>query len=502
MRYFPYETLELTSALLRPEEVRLVREAVNEVLGGFGRCLVTFGERGTGKTRLLFGPGTSADPASPQGLVGAFLSEVFAELVGKEGVRDSAVALAACLVRGNRVEDVFGGGGGRQRQRVEDLALVDCPTLSVAEELLRRAVRRAAGGQSSEDRAHLVLRVLVHQTRTTDLPGEGLVGSLVVADMVGTSPVTGAEFSRLGEEDRIRRRLLALHLHTLVRVLEQMSEASQRAEVCGPLEEADAPLVTAARDSALTSLLCPVLQGNAATAVLALVGNGEEHFAATKRTLIALEPVLRISCAVYSCSGVSLSSLRPQNPSTVLPRPPYDPLLPLGDRLEDLDLERLAYGDVNYPLRTSEGGGRGKAASEWTLQLGELMSQLHATLGASTSPEAVSSAPEPLSSSDAPDLNLAETNAQRSDDTEALRRSNMALLEEADRLRLTVDQLRHQLVDAQDAAGESRTELEAKLGDREVRMSYPIAVRLADCGLAGDHPTAGADPIADHQRGG
>ena len=472
MRYFPCDTIELSDALLRPEELGLVREAADEVLQGLNRCLVTFGERGTGKTRLLFGSGGSADADSAQGLVGAFLHEIFAALVGRAGVRDSAVALAAGLVRGNRVEDLC--GAARPRPRVEELTLVDCPTLAVAEQLLRRAVRRAAGGESAEDRAHLILRVLVHQTRSGDLPGEGVVGSLVIADLVGTSPVTGADFTRLGESDRVRRRLLALHLHTFLRVLEQMSEASQRAELSGPLGEADLPVVTAARDSALTALLCPVLQGNAATTVFAVLGNGEEHFAATRRTLTALEPVTRISCAVYSCSGVRLSSLRAQSPSTVLPRPLPDPLLSLRDGGADIDLERLAYGNIEDLQGTSGRSGSRKAATDWSLQLGELMSQLHATLGADASSHSAGLSAglppvrEPRVVPEEKSLDTSELKGRRAEDVDSLRLSNSALLAETEQLRTKIDQLRQQLVETQDASDECRIELETRLSDREV----------------------------------
>ena len=471
VRYFPCETLDFGRALSRPEDLELVSGAVEDVLAGFNRCLLTFGERGTGKTRLLFGQADGGgDP--PQGLVGVFLAQVFEALVGRAGVRASAVALSAWLVRGNRAEDVFAAREGcPPRLRPEDMTLVDCPTLSVAGELLRRAVGRAATGSSSEDRAHLMVRVAVHQTRTADLPGEGLLGSLIVADLVGSAPVSGADFTRLSENDRIHRRVLALHLHSLLRVLEQMSEVSRRAD------ESEGPVVTAARDSALTVLLCPVLQGNAATTVLMLLGNGEEHFAATKRTLTALEPVTRISSAVYSCTGVKLSALRPQNHSTVLPGPRVEGLLSEQGGRELLDLEKLAYGDYNYLSGNLEPNDRGKRGSEWNQQVGELMNQLHDALGESNRPEVVEAADNTRQTIDTRmslNSNAGPTEAAIlcSSEVETLQRTNRALLEEAELLRSKIEQLRHQIVEAKDASGEALTELEAQLYDKEVRRVH------------------------------
>lgn len=409
VRRFPCASERLSDALAAPAALPLVRETVDSVLGGFNCCLVTFGERGVGKTRLALGAGPGLS-----GVAGAVLEGLFE---GAAGLREHALMLSFCAVRGGGVFDLLADPRVRVPPAASSLALVDCPSLSVAHQVARLARERLLAGDSGEEqRGHLVLRVLLHGARRGDPPG-GVCAGVYVADLVGGGATSGAPFAALSEADRASRRSAALHLQTLALVLEQLAAASTEAAEQTPLQRA-APRVTAARDSALTMLLCPVMQGSCRTSFLAVVRDGERHFAATRRTLTALLAVPRVRCASHVGARVPLSSLGAVGFRSVLPA-----------------------------LRLEEGGAAGE---NWDDSLRSLVGGLRASVG-----------------------------AEEGRDERALERgaamANGALLEETRSLRSQLRAAQAKLVEAEDALAEMEADNALTRSREVVRLSCSLA---------------------------
>lgn len=482
-RYFPCTPVSLKKAIEHPEQLPLVDEVVNSITSGFNRCLVTYGERGSGKTKLLFGA-TAGQPC----LVAAILHRTY-ETLASSDAREYSVALSAWVVRGNRVVDLCASGGDRESSR----RLVDCPSLSVALDVIRSARERATGVECSsrtqqqreEDRAHFFLRAVVHQSRRGDRPGEGVSGSLVVCDLgrylpstvssapshssfvVGAASTTGPDFGRLAETDRIHRRVLALHLQTLTKVLGQLRELSAAAESFSVLDDRQPLQITAARDSKLTAELAPILQGNTHTSVLMFLVDHEDHFTATKRTLTSLAGVPEISCAVYSNTRVRLRDLGIEEHQP--PRSSRDHADPLLDDAS-IDLERLAYGDqAESDWRSHLTGLLGEfrdAMTEVRSHSAARTSQLEAAIDPPVAPSVASSL-EALPQTDeaiAPALSAAED----AEDKGPMQLARKALLLESRQLREEIDGLRTALLEAQDEIAEVRIECDVRVHGYEV----------------------------------
>jgi hypothetical protein len=372
MRYFPVSATTDAHVVAQTLDLGFNDELVTSVLDGFNRCVVSFGERGAGKTILLHGSRgadtTDVSLSGPTCVAEALLASLFLELSSRRQVQAYSISLSVWAVQGNRVLDLCTDGERNSRAETQH-TLVECPTLSIAVKVLRVARDRCPGlsrGAEAE-RAHSFTQILVHQRLAGERLEGGQAASLFLVDLVGAASTSGADFTRLPEVDRISRRITALHLQTLAKCLSQLRNISQRAKSASPLDHNSPVQLTAARDSALTSVLCPILQGNAATTFVMFLRDSEGHFAATKRTLVALEQVPEIASACFAASGVRLSDLPLRDFSTILGPPVAEPLAGA-----DLDLERLAYGFRQSSRRRSTTGRDG---DDWDAKLFHLVGE-------------------------------------------------------------------------------------------------------------------------------
>ena len=389
---FPCTPIPLQNALQSPDSLNITQysspllffldlsnavygsEAVGSVLQGFNKCIFSFGEKGSGKTRLLFHDGRNESPEAAgdkesKSLVEALLRRLYQQLAIKVGIRDHRVAISCYFVRGNSVIDLLQKHEQKPYTPVQNMRLVDCPTLSIA----LATVKAARGGldeTSEQGRGHFFLRILVFQTRTEDPIDEGVPSSLFIVDLLGAAPTSGQAFNALTKEERIHRRVNALHLQTLSKVLLQMAKASEEAlssssvrdSFCSSASilsayetDASSAQVTSARDSTLTATLCPILQGNVAVSVLMFLVDAEEHFAVTKQTLRSLACVPHISCAAYTASAVRLSTLGIQSDHALLPLQSFN----------------------SNCAQKSKSRGKGR---DWSVHFGELMEEYQGAL--------------------------------------------------------------------------------------------------------------------------
>jgi hypothetical protein len=218
-RHFSCECADLGTLLSKPQDSAVLLEALRDALDGYNRCILAYGEGGSGKSRALFGDSGSG------GLCASFVSQAFHRLGVESQLQSFSFCISAWMVRGNTVFDLCSDATKSVRPG-HNFTLVECPTPSIAMELIRTVHFRARSGDVSENRAHLMVRLVVHQARLQDRMAEGVVGSLLLCDLVGVQATSGIDFGRLPEKDRIARRLVSLNLQTLVRVFQQMREAS------------------------------------------------------------------------------------------------------------------------------------------------------------------------------------------------------------------------------------------------------------------------------------
>jgi hypothetical protein len=185
------------------------------------------------------------------------------------------------------------------------------------------------------DRSHFFLRIVVHQQPSDNTVASadsrrmciGTLSHIHIVDLVGSSPVEGRQFNLASEEDRIARRETQLQLLSFTKVLGEMAAMNRESEEFraeGPSSHINKTnnsvgvrmtgsvagvALTSARDSVLSSILAPIIQGNCKTVIVGFVKDGANHINQTRSTLAALDGVTSISCAAYRVRGVSLLSL-------------------------------------------------------------------------------------------------------------------------------------------------------------------------------------------------
>jgi len=238
--------------------------------------------------------------------------------------------------------------------------VIECPSLDAALAVVAAARERSAGvhthgrapvgkkapavGASEAQRGHFFLRVVVHRESTRDLSRTSslsqntpasLLSHLHVVDLLGTAPPEAdPQFARLPEADRIARREHALQLQAFTRTLGQIRNVARAsANVAADVDPRDAsvPTVTSGRDSVLTSILAPILQGNCKTAMVLFLKDGEKHYRASKAALLVCDGMSGLLQPCHRVSGVPKAALGMRSADTVLP--PYVPSDSARDRL-------------------------------------------------------------------------------------------------------------------------------------------------------------------------
>lgn len=235
-----------------------------------------------------------------------------------------------------------------------EFASIECSVISIAKEVISTIRNRSNGikmhggakPMHERDRAHFFLRIIVHQQKGK----ETMMSSVCIADLIGSSSSESSGHHHFDEIDRIHRREVSLQLQSLAKVLKEMKILNRRSIEPSPyLEKTPSLTLTSSRESKLASILAPIIQGNYVTTIWMFLVNDARHYHLTRSTLLALEGVTEIVCAVYRTKNVPLAALKLRHYDTVLP-PIFPPpkTATLDDHLNefaDMNLEQLASTD-------------------------------------------------------------------------------------------------------------------------------------------------------------
>lgn len=316
MRYFEVTS---SSPLVRRDALflnALPHDSVYRWLSdGFNASVITYGERKSFKTSMLFG----AESDSPC-MARSILSDLFDEAPGER----LTIGMSCWCIRGNNVTDLL---DPNKRSTKDSFLSVTCVDLEAALVALSLARERCPGSRVQDDyqpvsesqRAHFFCRVLVHRPDRVDA---GRISCLHLIDLVGTTPVGDIAHGRLQEEDRISRRDTSIQLSTFAKVLHEMVEVSQETERLHDENSFSSQVrMTSARESTLTQVLAPILQGNSKTWVICMLMNGEAHYQHSMYTLRALDGIIKIKSACHRVQNVPVGALNLVSLRSVVPLP-------------------------------------------------------------------------------------------------------------------------------------------------------------------------------------
>jgi hypothetical protein len=341
MKYFTVDSIINQDAGFSRKFDDVALDATQWVQRGFNSCILTFGMRGVGKSDAMFGQFgvEKEDYKIANCLAGSVLDQLFQrkqQLHSREG-STLTIALSAWSVQLQEITDLLAPVRNAAADPL-DFVSVECPDLSAACRLLHESRARARGCLAHDvnvdpklregDRGHYFCRILLHQRDGAD--EAGAVSYMYLVDLAGLYPVDGLHFRQLSEEDRIAARAHNLQLQCLLKVLNEMQTLSKTAH-SNPLSAAQTSLtavptygapgqrqtrggrdtygastagssimrMTSARDSRLTTLLAPIIQGNVKTSILLFLQDGVSKAKETYNLLNGLDGVRDILSACH-----------------------------------------------------------------------------------------------------------------------------------------------------------------------------------------------------------
>eukprot|EP01034_Spumella_vulgaris_P021689 gene21689-27731_t len=325
---------------------------------GFNGSLVSVGVRGSGKTLSLFE---------------TILSQLYHPQKG-EGHR--TIAVSAWVLQDQRIADLLASSESTSKgtHNPLDYTCIHCPDLATALEVLNEARRRAPGALahdpnirlSEKDRCHFFLRIILHTADSaSNLGGEtdnifgdsGSLSTLLIADLLGTANTDDdRSFHLMNEEEKVQVRANNQQLSSLFKVMHEMATTSRTAATghhsrgAAQASGSQPPLMrlTSARDSKLSVILAPVLQGNAHCSVVVFLRDGEAHASEARKTLSATSGVTDIASACYRVKDVTLRSLNLSNCDSVLSLPRNN--VPKGRESSSLRPHNTASKDESHPV--------------------------------------------------------------------------------------------------------------------------------------------------------
>ena len=317
-------------------------QVLNWVHDGFNACLVSTGMRGTGKTSTLFGDigktsydvlRNSTNPHPP--MVQQIFHTLFHHKKIATGSSVLSFALSAWMLQDNRIVDLMVPVSHTNDPL--DFACIECPELNTTMQLLHEARSRAPGclswdpSQKEVDgnivetqKAHFFCRIIVHSRphpkgNLEDDSSLGVLSSLYISDLVGLTSVESKYFKTLHDPAKSSVRNRNQQLHTLFQILKEMQDMTRLAAATH-IAAADQcsknqPLVqtikrpTSARNSKLTILLAPILQGNMKTTFINFMQDGENNCNEHKNVLQHVLRARDIVTACYKCKDIPIEWL-------------------------------------------------------------------------------------------------------------------------------------------------------------------------------------------------
>ena len=297
-------------------------------LSGYNNCIISYGARGSGKTLTLFGPNAQST-RFPKCLCKRILEHLYS----KDNV---TIGMSCWALRRNQVIDLCEdyGKSPRNNNNTKGFAIIECMDIKTALQVLYSARAKCEGVEAIDPynnltdskRAHFFLRITLYMPNEDD-DRIGKVSHIHMVDLIGTSPIENRSFNELSEDDKECRREVSSQHAALAKILQQMKSASERANTEGEtLITPTNPLqISSARDSKLTMMLAPLIQGNVRTSIMLFLKDHETQFKHSKSALMSLRDINETVSACYvNTTSIEKTSLEMRHPDRVLsPKPQY-----------------------------------------------------------------------------------------------------------------------------------------------------------------------------------
>jgi hypothetical protein len=331
-----------------------IKEVSDWILDGFNACLISYGSRNIGKSLSLFGSYNQTADVNVDNLTDTLIHDISSSLIfslfkllfnAANSSNDDiiTIGLSCWVLYGNNIYDLFLSTAcdglnneNKDTSNIKPLEFIsiECPNINIAMQLLvlariraKKSIQINENDENNIDNSHFFTRIIIHKSNKNEFKKKkigisstnGVISHLHIVDLIGTSPIDTVEFNKLSENERIITRGIAFQLHSFNKILYQMKSLTKSSDIYDNFNSstlnlnknlhAIQPIMTSARDSKLSSILAPILQGNTRLFMMAYVRDGKKHYQETLTTLNLIDNLTSIISACYKVKNVTLSSL-------------------------------------------------------------------------------------------------------------------------------------------------------------------------------------------------
>lgn len=305
---------------------RVCEDSTKWLTEGFNNCIIGVGPSLIGKTETLFGnlgflSGESED--SNPCLSIQLLRSLFNMKERESNNVEYHIGLSAWSFDGQRNIDLMVRIA--ETNMPLEFAVIECPTVHVAIQVLNEARKRCIGALSTnpnysrahrqeENKTHFFARINLFQRdlraidRGTATLHTGTTSSLYLVDLLGFTDIESQYYQTLPNKDKIIVRNRNLQLQSFLQLIQEMASICRNAlqYPSRPMEHMqryakllESKALTSARSSKLSKLLAPIIQGNTRTVVLGFVEDSMPAFEHTRDLITQLQYVPEVRSAVY-----------------------------------------------------------------------------------------------------------------------------------------------------------------------------------------------------------
>ncbi|GFR85480.1 kinesin-like protein KIF14, partial [Elysia marginata] len=271
---------------------RLAQPLLLKAFEGYNTCLFAYGQTGSGKSYCIMGH------AAETGIIPRFCEELFAKadmLTSKKQVKVN-VEISFFEIYNEKIHDLLAANKDKGQKKAT-LKVREHPVLGPYVEALstyvvnsfedvevwitlgnKNRATAATGMNDKSSRSHSVFSLVLTQTKTETIEGQGhdhsVNSKINLVDLAGSERQSQANTSgdRLREGANINKSLLTLG--KVISLLAERSDLNKKRKIFIPY-----------RDSVLTWLLKESLGGNSKTAMIATISPSSQHLEETLSTL-------------------------------------------------------------------------------------------------------------------------------------------------------------------------------------------------------------------------
>lgn len=340
--------------LMENEFVQTLSEKVSSWINdGYNTCVINLGMRNNGKTKVFFDAfgqkkfQPNSPSHSPSAMIELILQNIFHYKRTHENEYMTTIGVSCWVLKQNQLIDLMVPYSSSQNPL--EFSIIECPSYEIALELIHKARSRCKGCLSNtstsstssferlaeEEKTHFFLRIFSHKEpknsglreeskksygpsdpaliaslEKEDLfrsqPNRGVLSSFYFVDLIGVTSLESKYFQHLSNSDKIIVRERNSQLNLLFQLFQQMAKVSNSNNLddlkhpTPPFEKPPShSIATSARESKLTTILAPIIQGNMKLFVLSFYRNGEAYHKETKYLLHALSNLPKIKNPVY-----------------------------------------------------------------------------------------------------------------------------------------------------------------------------------------------------------